>query len=91
MTRFIEGRDRDRATLFPEHLDEAIEARVRLQSVALRRAGAGSRVRCPVHIGLKNGYAIECDRCDEKRHRRGLFSSGRPKLRRGIRAIVRPV
>ena len=26
MTRFIEGRDRDPATLFPEHLDEAIGA-----------------------------------------------------------------
>jgi hypothetical protein len=43
LRRFIEGRDRDRATLFPERLDEAIEARVRLQSAALRRAGAGSR------------------------------------------------
>jgi hypothetical protein len=26
MTRFIEGRDRDQATLFPERLDEAIGA-----------------------------------------------------------------
>src|SRR5204863_7619926 len=26
MARFIEGRDRDQATLFPERLDEAIEA-----------------------------------------------------------------
>jgi transposase len=26
MTRFIEGRDRDQATLFPERLDEAISA-----------------------------------------------------------------
>jgi hypothetical protein len=39
----------------------------------------------------KNGYATECDRCDEKRHCSGLFTSGRPKISRGIRAIVQPV
>ncbi|MFZ0851271.1 MAG: hypothetical protein WAO08_18940 [Hyphomicrobiaceae bacterium] len=39
----------------------------------------------------KNGYATECDRCDEKRHCSGLFTSGRPTLSRGIRAIVQPV
>jgi hypothetical protein len=39
----------------------------------------------------KNGYATECDRCDEKRRCSGLFTSGRPKLSRGIRAIVQPV
>jgi His-Xaa-Ser system radical SAM maturase HxsC len=38
----------------------------------------------------KNGYATDCDRCDEKRHCSGLFTSGRPKLSRGIRAIVQP-
>jgi His-Xaa-Ser system radical SAM maturase HxsC len=37
----------------------------------------------------KNGYADECDRCDEKSNCSGFFTSGRPKPSRGIRAIVR--
>ena len=38
----------------------------------------------------KNGYAAECDRCDEKTNCGGLFTSGRPKRSRGIRAISHP-
>jgi His-Xaa-Ser system radical SAM maturase HxsC len=37
----------------------------------------------------KNGYDQECARCDERLQCSGLFASGRPKLSRGIRAIVR--
>jgi len=37
----------------------------------------------------KNGYVAECDRCDEKPYCSGLFTSGRPKLSRGIRPIVK--
>jgi His-Xaa-Ser system radical SAM maturase HxsC len=36
----------------------------------------------------KNGYVDECDRCDEKSNCCGFFTSGRPKLSRGIRAIT---
>jgi His-Xaa-Ser system radical SAM maturase HxsC len=36
----------------------------------------------------KNGYAGECDRCDEQKNCSGMFTSGRPKVSRGIRAIV---
>jgi hypothetical protein len=35
----------------------------------------------------KNGYVDECDRCEEKPNCSGFFTSGRPKLSRGIRAI----
>jgi His-Xaa-Ser system radical SAM maturase HxsC len=36
----------------------------------------------------KNGYVDECDRCSEKSRCSGLFTSGRPKLSRGIAAIA---
>jgi His-Xaa-Ser system radical SAM maturase HxsC len=36
----------------------------------------------------KNGYVDECDRCGEKSRCSGLFTSGRPKLSRGIAAIT---
>jgi hypothetical protein len=38
----------------------------------------------------KNGYAEECDHCDEKRNCSGFFTSGRPKFSRGISAISNP-
>lgn len=36
----------------------------------------------------KNGYVPECDSCHEKSRCSGLFTSGRPKLSRGISPIV---
>ncbi|WP_084799530.1 His-Xaa-Ser system radical SAM maturase HxsC [Bradyrhizobium sp. Ai1a-2] len=36
----------------------------------------------------KNGYVEECDPCSERERCSGLFTSGRPRLSRGIRAIV---
>jgi His-Xaa-Ser system radical SAM maturase HxsC len=35
----------------------------------------------------KNGYVEECDPCSEKSRCSGLFTSGRPRLSRGIKAI----
>ena len=36
----------------------------------------------------KNGYVEECSRCIEKDRCSGLFTSGRPRLSRGIKAIT---
>jgi His-Xaa-Ser system radical SAM maturase HxsC len=36
----------------------------------------------------KNGYVPECELCVEKERCSGLFTSGRPRLSRGIRAIA---
>jgi His-Xaa-Ser system radical SAM maturase HxsC len=36
----------------------------------------------------KNGYVEECSRCIEKDRCSGLFTSGRPRLSRGIRAVA---
>jgi His-Xaa-Ser system radical SAM maturase HxsC len=36
----------------------------------------------------KNGYIEECNACIERERCSGLFTSGRPRLSRGIRAIV---
>lgn len=36
----------------------------------------------------KNGYVEECSRCIEKDRCSGLFTSGRPRLSRGIKAVV---
>src|SRR5205823_1436334 len=36
----------------------------------------------------KNGYVEECDRCFEKKQCSGFFTSGRPRLSRGIKAIT---
>jgi hypothetical protein len=36
----------------------------------------------------KNGYVGECDLCSRKDHCSGLFTSGRPRISRGIKAIV---
>ena len=37
----------------------------------------------------KNGYVEECDTCTERQRCSGLFTSGRPRLSRGIKAITR--
>jgi len=36
----------------------------------------------------KNGYGEECMRCTQQKNCAGMFTSGRPKLSRGIRAIA---
>jgi hypothetical protein len=36
----------------------------------------------------KNGYLPECDGCEARPRCAGFFSSGRPQLSRGIRAIA---
>ncbi|WP_247485840.1 His-Xaa-Ser system radical SAM maturase HxsC [Bradyrhizobium sp. 193] len=36
----------------------------------------------------KNGFVEECERCSERKACSGLFTSGRPRLSRGIRAIA---
>lgn len=36
----------------------------------------------------KNGYVEECETCSERQRCSGLFTSGRPRLSRGIRAIA---
>ncbi len=36
----------------------------------------------------KNGYVEECERCIEKDHCAGFFTSGRPRYSRGIQAIL---
>jgi His-Xaa-Ser system radical SAM maturase HxsC len=35
----------------------------------------------------KNGFVEECDRCDEKSACSGFFTTGRPRVSRGVRAI----
>jgi His-Xaa-Ser system radical SAM maturase HxsC len=37
----------------------------------------------------KNGYVEECNSCTERQRCSGLFTSGRPRLSRGIKAIAR--
>jgi hypothetical protein len=50
MKRFIEGRDRDQATLFPERLDEAIEADNPVRAVRVCGCAAAlSSLRSPPH------------------------------------------
>jgi His-Xaa-Ser system radical SAM maturase HxsC len=36
----------------------------------------------------KNGFVEECDRCDQKKHCSGFFTTGRPRFSRGVRAIT---
>jgi His-Xaa-Ser system radical SAM maturase HxsC len=36
----------------------------------------------------KNGFVEECDGCDEKKRCSGFFTTGRPRLSRGVRAIT---
>jgi His-Xaa-Ser system radical SAM maturase HxsC len=36
----------------------------------------------------KNGFVEECDRCDEKNSCSGFFTTGRPRVSRGVRAIT---
>jgi His-Xaa-Ser system radical SAM maturase HxsC len=36
----------------------------------------------------KNGFVEECDRCDEKNTCSGVFTTGRPRFSRGVRAIT---
>jgi His-Xaa-Ser system radical SAM maturase HxsC len=36
----------------------------------------------------KNGFVEECNSCDERQRCSGLFTSGRPRLSRGIKAIA---
>jgi hypothetical protein len=36
----------------------------------------------------KNGFVEECNRCDEKNACSGFFTTGRPRVSRGVRAIT---
>src|SRR5450631_3264613 len=42
----------------------------------------------PVHLGWKNGFVEECNRCDEKNTCSCFFTTGRPRFSRGVRAIT---
>ena len=52
MMRFIEGRDRDQATLFPERLDEAIDANNPGRVVEDLRVGSDVESRTARTLGI---------------------------------------
>jgi hypothetical protein len=53
MMRFIEGRDRDQATLFPERLDEAIDANNPARVIDDLRVGSDLESRTANHSGIR--------------------------------------